>query len=320
MVNGILVRVMSLLVAVGLALAGSAQPPSVESPGSAAPAQKETSIQQERPGLLLIAHGAPWAKWNKPLLDLEKRVISELGDKSPFHKVKMVFMEFTAPSVADGIEAMEAAGCDRIVAVPLLIAPSSHSHWDVPALLGLYADPQLRKELKAEGARLVRSKLPITLTPTLDHGELLEAVMLRRVRKLSSDPKNEAVIVLAHGDADLQPICDRRLRQVVTHICGKTGITCGDSAFVHVGQTYATDGVSAIAAAAGKRKRVLVVGCYVSMGTTGMHQRYMRTAGKGPIPMPNPLKGKQIVTAARGLLPDPAVATWIARIARQAIR
>ncbi len=278
------------------------------------------SALQEKPGLLLIAHGAPWPKWNKPVLALEKKVIQQLGPNSPFHSVKLVFMEFAKPSVADGIEAMEAAGCDRIVVVPLLIAPSSHSHWDVPALLGLYSDEDMQQELRDEGARLVRSKLPITLTPTLSKGQLLEDMMLKRVRELSRDPQNEAVILLAHGDEGLQPMWEHRMRHIVTYICGKTGITYGDWAFVHVGQTYPSHGVPVIAAAASQHKRVLVVGCYVSMGTIGMHHRYMHTAGKGPIHMPNPLKGKDIVPSRNGLLPDEAVAQWIIETGTRALK
>ena len=75
-----------------------------------------------------------------------------------------------------------------------------------------------------------------------------------------------------------------------------------------------------IAAAAQRRKRVLVLGCYVSMGPAGMHQRYIHTAAKSNIPMPRPLRGKDIVLAKQGLLPDPAVADWIVRTAKHALR
>jgi sirohydrochlorin ferrochelatase len=270
------------------------------------------------PGLLLVAHGSPASAWNQPLLDLEKQVQRDFG-KQPFHAVRLAFMEFTEPTVADGVRALEAAGCDRIIVVPLLIAPSSHSHSDVPALLGLYADEHVQAALREEGAEPIRSRLPMTVTPTLDHGELFEQVLLERVRALSDDPGNEALVVLAHGDEGFEPIWNSRMQRLVTYLCGTTGITYGDYAFAHVGQAYGLHGVPTVAAAAQHRKRVLVVGCYLSMGTTGMHQRFMHTPRSRAFPMPNPLEGKDVVTADAGLLPSPLVARWIIQTATQAL-
>jgi hypothetical protein len=272
-------------------------------------------------GLLVIAHGAPMPAWNKPVLALEKQVIKALGPNSPFRKVKVVLMEFAKPSVADGVAEMEQAGCSRIVAVPLLIAPSSHSHWDIPALLGLYSDEKMKADLAEEGATIVKSKLPITITATLDSGELLVETMLARVKELSKNPAEEAVVVLAHGDDGLKPYWDALMKRITYHICGKTGITCADWAYVHVGQGYRSHGVPAIMAAAENRKRVLLVGCYVSMGAAGMHKRFMgRPMRIHGMALPNPLKGKDIIAARHGLLPNPEVAKWIAKTAKAAMK
>ncbi len=272
-------------------------------------------------GLLVIAHGAPMPAWNKPVLDLEKQIIQALGPANPFKKVKVVLMEFAKPSVADGVAEMEQAGCSRIVAVPLLIAPSSHSHWDIPALLGLYSDEKMKAELAAEGATVVKSKLPITITATLDSGELLVETMLARVKELSKNPAEEAVVVLAHGDDGLQPYWDSLMKRITYNICGKTGITYADWAYVHVGQGYRSHGVPAIMAAAESRKRVLLVGCYISMGAAGMHKQFMsRPTRIHGMALPNPLAGKNIIAAKQGLLPSPGVAKWIAKTARAAMK
>ncbi len=280
-----------------------------------------TAMSDGSAGLLVIAHGAPMPAWNKPVLALEKQVVKALGPNSPFKKVKVVLMEFVKPSVADGVAEMERAGCSRIVAVPLLIAPSSHSHWDIPALLGLYSDEKMKAELAEEGATIVKSKLPITVTATLDSGELLVETMLARVKELSKNPAEEAVIVLAHGDDGLKPYWDALMKRITYNICGKTGITHADWAYVHVGQGYRSGGVPAIMAAAENRKRVLLVGCYVSMGAAGMHKRFMnRPTRIHGMALPNPLKGKDIVAAKHGLLPSPGAAEWIAKTAKAALR
>lgn len=178
-----------------------------------------------KPGLLIIAHGAPSPAWNKPVLTLEKKVHQNLGETSPFVKVKVVFMEFAEPNVADGVAAMEKAGCSRIVAVPLLMAPSSHSHWDIPALLGVYSDPALEKELREEGIDVVRSRLPITITPTLAaEGNVIEKVMLKRLRQLSQNLEKEAVVLLAYGDAMTGSLWEDFMKRTVTYPCGRTRV------------------------------------------------------------------------------------------------
>ncbi len=268
------------------------------------------------PGLLIIAHGAPMPEWNKPVLALEDQVIKALGKNNPFKKVKVCMMEFASPTVADGVAEMEKARCDRIVVVPLLIAPSSHSHWDIPVLLGLYWDPEKEKELKAEGRLIARSKVPITIVPTLCYGDVLPQSMLARVMEMSKNPKDEAVIVLAHGDRTMEPFWCSMMRRITSYICGKTGISYADWAFVEMGQGY-HKAASAIVAAGRHRKRIIVIGCYLSMGVTKMHRLYLSKLKK--MHCPNPFTGINIVTADRGVLPDPMVARWIAETAKKAI-
>ncbi len=236
----------------------------------------------------------------------EQKVRAGFGDDNPFAEIKVVFMEFAEPNVADGLCSLEKAGCRRIVAVPLLIAPSSHSHWDIPALLGTYSDPEVEKALREEGARLVRTAVPVTVTTTLDKSDVIERIMLKRVRQLSRDTKQEAVVLLAHGSEAIPPAWDRFMRRTVTYLCGQTGISYGDWAAVGVGQEYSR-AAAAMQEAARHKDRVIVVGAYLSMGVTRMHSRWMArfTEQGGEMPgMENPLQGLNLELAEQGLLPD----------------
>jgi sirohydrochlorin ferrochelatase len=282
---------------------------------------KRTCSSGGKPGLLIIAHGSPSPRWNKPVLAQEQKVLKILGPDNPFAKVKVVLMEFTDPNVADGIAELERAGCNRIVTVPLFIAPSSHSHWDIPALLGIYSNADVEKNLQEEGARLLRSKVPITLTTTLGESDMIEQVMLKRVRQLSHDPNNEAVVLLAHGSEATPLIWERLMKRTVTYVCGQTGISYGDWICVGVGQEYGR-AAAAIQEAAEHRDHVVVVGAYLSLGVNRMHQRWMARFDKeSPIPgFENPLKDLSIRMSSQGLLPDEAVAQWIAAIAKDEIK
>ncbi len=278
----------------------------------------------ESPGLLIVAHGSPMPAWNKPVFALEKEVLEVLGKDHSFKEVKVVMMEFAKPDVAEGIRVMEKAGCDRIVVVPLLIAPSSHSLWDIPSLLGLYTDPEMRQQLEDEGAAITRTKLPITVTSTLHRDDLLAEIMLTRAKEISTNPAEEALVVIAHGDDGLRSHWDKLMKRITSHACGKTGITYADWAYVHVGQTYLAQGTPVIAAAMEKRKRVLLVGVYLSLGASQIHEMQMRLGKKSGMiaMMVNPLAGKlkRVVATKHGVIPDPRLARWIAKTARDAAR
>jgi sirohydrochlorin ferrochelatase len=271
-----------------------------------------------KPGLLIVAHGSPAPAWNQPVLQQEQKVRTAFGESNPFVAIKVVFMEFAEPNVADGLEALQEAGCDRIVAVPLMVAPSSHSHWDIPALLGIYSDPGVEKLLRSEGARLVRPRVPVTLTTTLAESDVIERIMLKRVRQLSQNPEREAVVLLAHGSEAIPPAWDRFLKRTVTYVCGQTGISYGDWASVAVGQEYSR-AVAAIQEAAEYRDRVIVVGAYLSLGVKRMHNQWstrLETPEGAMHGMGNPLEGLNVQLSEQGLLPDEMVTQWIVDTAR----
>ena len=47
-----------------------------------------------QPGLLLIAHGSPSEAWNKPVLDLGKKVEALASTEGKFKAVRTAFLEF----------------------------------------------------------------------------------------------------------------------------------------------------------------------------------------------------------------------------------
>jgi len=98
------------------------------------------SFAQEKLGLLIIAHGSPAKQWNQPVLDIENQVKELLRTKNvtDFDEVQIALMEFTEPSIATVVKDMENKGITKIFALPLFIAPSGHSLYDIPTILGLY--------------------------------------------------------------------------------------------------------------------------------------------------------------------------------------
>ncbi len=274
--------------------------------------------------MLVIAHGAPVEGPNRLVLEMKPMICQALGKENPFGAVEIAFMEFAHPTVAEAVKSLEKSGCSCIVAVPLLIAPSDHSLIDIPALLGTYTDPEKTKELLGEGAEIARPEVPVTITPPLSAGDVLLECLLDKVRKISKEPQEEALVLVAHGSEMIRNEWNRLLRRCSSYVCGKTGITYADWACIEMGQGFLREGARAIWKAGKKRKRVLVAGLYLVTGIQDIARRFgrvPRTGEKVPEPMEELMEflhGDRVVYTQTGLLPDERIASWIARTAREA--
>ncbi len=271
----------------------------------------------EKPALVIIAHGAPMPHWNNLVLNLEEEVKNEISRRGtdPFGTVRVAFMEFSEPSVKTVFTDLQNVGVTDVFVVPLFIAPSGHSLFDVPTILGIYRDQEILDELRDEGIETVDAKIRITLSPTLDKSGILKTAMLKRVRELSTDSSSEAVVLLAHGDERFEPVWDALCREIGCYVCAGTGIDYFDYAFVEVGQSFATDGVSAIMEAARKKEKVIVIGLYLATGVEKMASSSSSFAMGGKTEAKELFADKDIRFADGGILPDELVAEWIADIA-----
>jgi cobalamin biosynthesis Co2+ chelatase CbiK len=268
---------------------------------------------KDKNGLLIIAHGSPSPQWNKPVLALEDSVNALLSVKqiAGFDQVKVALMENTEPSVATVVKQMENSGIAKIYVVPLFIAPSSHSVYDVPSILGLYYNKKEGDALKEEGTKIVQTEAHITVGPSLDYANVIEEILLERVKELSRNPKNEAVVILAHGDDDFLPFWESMTNKVGKYILGQTGIEYFDKAFMEVGQSFAINGVSAILRAANEKERVIVVGVYLSMGVNKIPDMSGMVMMGHTVNSSAMLKGKNVVYSDKGLLPSSKITEWI---------
>jgi hypothetical protein len=284
------------------------------------PSRSARPDKSERPGLLVLSHGAPMPLWNGPVQALVNKV-RELNKKEKiFHAVEGAFLEFAQPDAAAGVKKLEEAGCDRIIVVPLFVAPSSHSHFDVPAMLGLYTSPDIRQALEKEGARVAEPNVPVTVTQTLSEGDILDQFARDEVRALSKDPANEAIVLLAHGCPDHYRLVDMMVRRVAAFCCGQCGIDYADWAYCAMGQTYLEEALPALIRGSEKKKRVLVVGLYVSSSAQWVHERAMKRAS-GPIrtAIEDALEGTEIVFSKRGIVDHDATANWVLQTAANAL-
>ena len=234
----------------------------------------------DRPGLLILTHGSPAPSWGEALEALVTKVRQENEVEKNFTAVEGANLEFCAPDAAAGIERLQDAGCTRIIVVPAFIFPTSHSHFDVPAVLGLYSSPSIRETLQAENARVAAPRVPITMTQTLSEGDLLEEYVLDETAALSTSANDEALLLIAHGDEGHAGLIDPVMKRLVTRTCGQLRLAEGDWAYCEVGQSYRQNVLPKIQEFAADGKTPLVVGLYLMTSPEGLHA----AANKAPRP------------------------------------
>ena len=237
-------------------------------------------------------------------------LLSETGS-NPFASTSVAMMEFAEPSIASIIKNMEHEGIESALVLPLFIATSGHSVYDLPAILGLYSDREMHSQLQEDGIDVASTSMHITMGPTLNYGSLLRDVLLERTRELSREPQSEGIVLLAHGDHHFAPIWESTCREVGSFICAHTGITEFDFAFVEVDQSFIPEGVPAILGVTERCERTLVLGLYLSMGVESMAQNSELSIGRMNFRAAEVLGDHDIVFASQGLLPSRHVARWI---------
>ena len=268
---------------------------------------------QENKALLIIAHGSPSADWNGPFFNLENQVRDSLKAEGidEITTVKVAFMEFAHPSVAEVIKEMENQGITTVYALPLFISLSGHSVYDVPALLGLYYTKEEEQALRREKSEIVNTDLKITLGPTLNYQNVMKDILLDRVQAMSVNPAEEALVLLAHGSTSFSPVWNNLLQETGNYILGETGIRYFDHAFVEAGQSFAVEGVPVILKANEAKKRVLVLGMYVSMGVKKMSETSGLIMMGHTVEARKMLEGREILFSDQGMLPDRRINQWI---------
>lgn len=267
---------------------------------------------QAKSALVVIAHGSPMMSWRKPVLALENKVDSLVKAKKMdnISYVRVAMMEYTEPTVASVIKDCEKQGIDTVFALPLFIAPSSHSEEDLPNLLGLKFTPEVREELAEEGTTLVNSPIHIVLGPTLYSTDILEKVMLNNVKQMSQMPADEALLLVAHGDPERIGFWQMLLYRTCEYVKKNTGITYADGELIEMGTGMEKEMLPLIEKAAKEKKRVLVQGIYLTSTIAGMARRNNMEQKQADIVK---RYGTQVVYSENGILPNAseAVAEWI---------
>ena len=81
--------------------------------------------------LLLFAHGARDPRWAEPF----EAVAARIRHQDPGRRVALAYLELMRPNLGEAVEAMAAAGAQRIDVVPLFLGTGGHLRNDLPPLV-----------------------------------------------------------------------------------------------------------------------------------------------------------------------------------------
>ena len=84
-------------------------------------------------GLLLVGHGSR-LQYNKELITTTADMMKKTGDD---YLIKSCFLEYSSPTVAEGLDLMRVEDLEVLVVVPLFLAKGIHILRDIPKILGL---------------------------------------------------------------------------------------------------------------------------------------------------------------------------------------
>ena len=255
----------------------SAQPfGSKMTPERKAEVERELAPRGEKIGLLIVFHGAGSPSWAKLTTSIVEKVAA-INEKTPvFAAVDGCDMEFNFENdVVAGFSRLEKQGCDAVVVMPAFIYPTSHVQFDVATILGIYGDAKARADAREEGARILRTKLPIALAPTFSSGDLLKEFVVSEARATSKDPKNERLLVIAHGDEGYAGMVDY-LTQDALDAAAELGFDKVQSAFCEMGQTFATKVKPVVEANTKDGKKTVIVAIYLASSAKSFVERVQK--------------------------------------------
>lgn len=258
----------------------------------------------QKKAIIIIAHGAPSPIWCAKVNALESQVNDKLDLAMPNNKylVKVAFMEFSKPTIANIFSDFEKQGITDVLAVPLFFAPSGHSSEDIPNILGLAYNPKTIKALKEEGTELVSTRIKIQLAPTMNYGDVVSDIIFNRVKNVINENQKENLLLIAHGSVNYYYFWKEMLTRAGEKLKNNTSIDNFDFAFVEMGQEFKKNAIPKIEELKKNGHKVILQGVYLSSGANLI----LNISGCAYL-----LKDNSLVVTKDGLLPDNRVSSWI---------
>lgn len=131
-------------------------------------------------GLLLVGHGSR-LQYNKELITTTAEMMKANGGD---YLIKSCFLEYSNPTVSEGLDTMSKEDLEILIVVPLFLAKGIHILRDIPKLLGLPAGKK-RGTFALESGRVI----PLVYAEPIGIDPLLAELMLKNAENAQKLPE-----------------------------------------------------------------------------------------------------------------------------------
>ena len=248
-------------------------------------------------GVLILAHGGS-KRWNET-------VTQTVAQAQLPYPTEIVFGMGMHPHDVQhlhrALERLQRRGVSRIVAVPLLVSSASEVMRQYEYLLGLRDHGPWETHVRA-----IAPRVPIIMKQPLDDDPVVAEVLVERAKELSQNPRQETVILVAHGpnaDDDNQKWLD-----AMQHLAARVQLMGGFRAVIPV--TMRDDAPKSVRETAIRHLRELVR--QHSQEGRALVVPLLLANGGIEAKISQCLRGLRYAYRGDALLPHPKLAQWVA--------
>lgn len=270
--------------------------------------------------VLLVSHGSHSPSWRHMLLDVHREVADQLLELPGVAQVRSAFMEYTEPSIATQLRALDAAGVADVLVIPLLLTVSDHSFDDIPVICGAREDAEIAANLAEEQIEIYAPDANLEFAPLLDFTDLVQKNLARRIAQHAGPPEQlkdsdltYGAVLVGYGSADFDDQWHEFFGAIDRYAEAELGITRSVHAWCGHLVEYSRQPTSdAIEALLEECDRVIVVPIFVAYDEM-FHVNIMgRAAERNSAP-------DRVIYTGDSILPDPAVSEWVVEIAKDRV-
>jgi sirohydrochlorin cobaltochelatase len=248
----------------------------------------------EQTGVLVIAHGSKNKKW----VEYIDQAVASIHIHLP---ITVGFLEMVeGRSIEEGVRRLEKQCVKRIIVVPLFVSSGSTHLEEIQYALGVKATSRIKTDLQR-----IHSRAEIVWSAAMDDHPYIKDILRQRVQALSTEPSNEALLLVGHGSKVLgfQHIWEHSLQNLTQSLKRQFQFNKAQYA------TLLPDNVTERARLLSHSNKLIVLPVFLSEGYFTTKVIPTRLAGltyeySGETYLPHPLVSKwieeQILTVWRG--------------------
>ncbi|WLR43385.1 CbiX/SirB N-terminal domain-containing protein [Bacillus carboniphilus] len=144
----------------------------------------------EKVGVLIISHGSRDVEW----VNNVNHAVNKLGKSYEIPIVSSYLEVVKDRTIQQGIDQLEQKGVTQMIVIPLFVSSGSTHIDEMKFAFGLKKFPDCQTNIKP-----FRINSSVQMSSPLNDDPIVIEMILNKLQALSIEPKNERVLIIAHG-------------------------------------------------------------------------------------------------------------------------